>query len=162
MNPRIVAVCLAACSLSGCFIGVAPLHQTARTVIMSTSVSTAVTNLTTALASNPAVASALQNVGTAVTGQSNAAQEATQLLTRYQNAMNATPPDMSTANMALMMITTISGLPSQATLLIGELSNPAIVGNAVAREQLLIQIKQALASSSGLSLNGLLKAVGLA
>lgn len=129
---------------------------------MSTSVSTAVTNLTTALAANPAVATALQGVGSAVTGQSNAAQEATSLLTRYQNAMNATPPDMSTANMALMMISTINGLPSQATLLIGELSNPAIVGNAVAREQLLIQIKQALASASGLSLNGLLKAVGLA
>ncbi len=129
---------------------------------MSSSLTTAITNLTTALASNPNVASALQNVGSAVSGQSSASQEATQLLTRYQAAMSATPPDMNTANMSLMMISTINGLPSQATLLIGELSNPAIAGNAVAREQLLIQIKQALASSSGLSLNGLLQSVGLA
>ena len=128
---------------------------------MSSALTTALTNLSTALANNPAVITALQNVATAQSTSQTSVQEATLLLSRYETAMNAPTPDTNTANMALTMLETVNGLPQAATLLIGELQEPAIAGNAVARAQLLLQIKQALQTSATQGLGGLLTTIGL-
>jgi hypothetical protein len=156
-------VCVAALGLVGCrFHGLRlELHQPERNAAMSSALTTALTNLSAALASNPGVVSALQNVATAQSASSQTSQEALMLLSRYESAMNQTPPDTNSASMALMMIATINGLPQSATLLLGELQNPIIASNPVARAQTLVQIKQALSTSTNAGLSGLLTSIGL-
>jgi hypothetical protein len=160
---RLTILCLAAVCQSGCHFLGAPLVLTAttRNAAMTSALTTALTNLSTSLASNPNVVGALQNVATAQSVSSQSTQEAQMLLSRYETAMNQSPPDVNSANMALMMIATVNGLPQAATLLIGELQNPVIASNAVARTQLLVQVKQALTSSSSSGLSGVLASIGL-
>jgi hypothetical protein len=130
-------------------------------------IASSITSLASQLAANPALGTALSSIAANASTSSAAATTAKAYLATYMNALNATPPDMASATMAMMMLNASAAqLPSGVAPLLAELSSPTFQGSdissKIAREQITEQINALLATaSSGLSLSSLVSKLGL-